>query len=360
MILQDTDILAFRQKILNWYDGHKRDLPWRAMNGVLQDPYKVWLSEIMLQQTTVSAVIPYFFKFTSLWPNVFALAGAESETLMSEWAGLGYYARARNLHACAQKIVNDFGGVFPKEEKILRSLPGVGEYTAAAIRSIAFDLPSTVVDGNIERIMARYFAIQTPLPQGKIDIKKKAEFLSGKNDVRCGDYAQALMDLGATICTPKSPKCNLCPISDVCLAKTSGKQENFPYKVKKQASPQKVGYVYFISDSEGRILLEKRKDSGLLGGMIGLPTSDWLIDKKDHPDFIKKQFSISYLDYEIKHTFTHFNLFLIPCIVNVLDNYTFPNNFFWAHKNEFIQQRFPTVFKKAQIIFRENLSKPLS
>lgn len=355
MILQDTDILAFREKILNWYDEHKRVLPWRAVDGVLQDPYKVWLSEIMLQQTTVPAVIPYFLKFTQMWPDVYSLARANQTELMNEWAGLGYYARARNLHACAKKIADDFHGEFPKEEDILKTLPGIGEYTAAAIRSIAFDLPSTVVDGNIERIMARYCAIHTPLPKGKPDIKKKAAQFAGDNTFRCGDYAQALMDLGATVCTPKSPKCDICPIEDTCLARTMKTQEDFPYKEKKKISPKKLGYVYLITDSQDRVLLEQRGENGLLGGMIGLPTSEWLQEKRVHHNLVAAQSDMIVLDHDIKHIFTHFILHLRPCVIKIIDNRHLPNSFFWVDKNEFSNQKFPTVFKKAQTVFLEKL-----
>lgn len=353
MTFNTTDILAFRNNILNWYDVNRRTLPWRSEGKCLQDPYKVWLSEIMLQQTTVPAVIPYFLKFTTMWPNVFALAEAEQEILMSAWAGLGYYARARNLHACARKIAYEYGGKFPENEKSLLSLPGIGEYTAAAIRSIAFDLPSTVVDGNIERIMSRVFSIATPLPAGKKEIKEKAYLLSDKQAFRCGDYAQALMDLGATVCTPKSPRCHLCPISDMCSSKRDGLQESFPVKAKKKESPKKYGYVYYITDLQGRVLLEQRDEKGLLGGMIGLPTTQWKNEDILHLDFLEGCGELMRLDFEIMHVFTHFKLSLIPHVVITEEGFKYPKNFFWVSKDVFDQQQFPTVFKKAKSIFND-------
>ncbi len=204
--------------LLPWYDAHRRNLPWRYAPGVTADPYRVWLSEIMLQQTTVATVIPYFEKFTSAWPTVGALADAPLDDVLLAWAGLGYYARARNLHKCAQAIVDQFGGDFPSNEQDLLTLPGIGPYTAAAIASIAFDRRATPMDGNIERVMARLHLVETPLPDAKPELKEWAVAHTPK--ARCGDYAQALMDLGATVCTPRNPDCTHCPCAEFCPAKS--------------------------------------------------------------------------------------------------------------------------------------------
>lgn len=345
------DIDVFRKKILDWYDKHQRRLPWRAVsNGKVTEtpnPYYVWLSEIMLQQTTVVTVGPYFEKFTSIWPSVHDLAKAEKEEVMHEWAGLGYYARARNLHKCAQVVSNDLDGTFPKEQQELEKLPGIGGYTSAAIRAIAFNKPANVVDGNIERIMARIFAIKGPLPDSKKKLKELAGYLSDGREDRPGDYAQALMDLGATICIPKSPKCVLCPVGDMCEARKIGIAETLPAKKPKKAKPQKFGILYWIKNESGDVLFERRPDNVMLGGMIGLPTSYWQSEKPKNS--IK---SAQNLDLKVKHSFTHFDLTLeIIAAQNLtksqMSKILPENDPIWVSQSKIGDLGVPTLFKKA-------------
>ncbi|MEI6800276.1 MAG: A/G-specific adenine glycosylase, partial [Pseudomonadota bacterium] len=272
------DVTPSAQSLLDWYDTHGRDLPWRIRPearraGQGADPYRIWLSEVMLQQTTVAAVKAYFARFTALWPTVHALAAAQDGAVMAEWAGLGYYARARNLLACARAVVARHGGVFPADLHALRALPGVGPYTAAAVASIAFDVPEVVVDGNVERVMARVFAIQTPLPLAKPELVKAAALLTPQT--RAGDYAQAVMDLGATICTPRQPACGICPWVTGCQARAQGIAADLPRKLAKPAKPTRTGQVWLGRRADGAILLERRADKGLLGGTLGFPGSGW-------------------------------------------------------------------------------------
>jgi A/G-specific adenine glycosylase len=255
--------------LLAWYAVDKRALPWRALPGERPDPYRVWLSEIMLQQTTVAAVKPYFAAFTSRWPDVQALAAADNAEVMRAWAGLGYYARARNLIACARKVVADHGGRFPAEEAALRTLPGIGTYTAAAIAAIAFGQRAVVVDGNVERVVARLFAVAAPLPAGRKRLRELAARLTP--NAGAGDFAQALMDLGATICTPRSPACGRCPIAVWCAARATGTPEAFPVRPAKGVKPQRRWTGYWL-ERDGRVLLVRRPPKGLLGGMLALPT----------------------------------------------------------------------------------------
>ena len=250
--------------LLAWYDRHRRVLPWRARNGEAADPYRVWLSEIMLQQTTVKAVAPYYARFLARFPTVSDLAAAPLEDVLKLWAGLGYYARARNLHACA-KAVAERGGAFPDNEEGLRELPGIGAYTAAAIAAIAFDKRASPVDGNIERVIARLYAVEEELPGAKPRIRSLAEELTPAR--RAGDYAQAMMDLGATICTPKSPACALCPWNDVCEARARGDQESFPRKAEKKTGALRRGAAFVAVRADGFILTRTRPEKGLLGGM---------------------------------------------------------------------------------------------
>jgi len=344
---------VFSQNLLSWYDKHRRDLPWRAKPNEVADPYRVWLSEIMLQQTTVTAVIPYFQKFTNKWPTVQMLANAPNEEVMSYWAGLGYYARARNLHKCAKVITEQFKGIFPDNYKDLKSLPGIGDYTASAIMAIAFNKPANVVDGNVERVMARYYAIDNPLPLGKKEIKNYAEAHADHTYGRPGDYAQALMDLGATICTPKSPKCLLCPVYDGCHAYNVGTQELYPKKVSKKPKPTRHGYVYWISDNKGRIMVHKRPEKGLLGGMYGLPTSEWVEDKKhlSHLSFTNINPKKNKKNEHIKHIFTHFNLYLYLEVLNDA-NINTPENHFWINSHSIDNLGFPSLFSKVHKLIR--------
>lgn len=295
-------------KLLTWYDAHARDLPWRVppadrKAGVLPDPYAVWMSEIMLQQTTVAAVRDYHRKFLALWPTVSDLAAADDADVMAAWAGLGYYARARNLLKCARVVVFDHGGVFPDNHQALLRLPGIGPYTAAAIAAIAFDRAEVVVDGNVERVMARLHDIHAPLPGSKAELTARARALTPR--ARPGDYAQAVMDLGATICTPRSPACGLCPWRDPCAARAAGTAGELPKKTPKKKTPTRHGIVYVARRSDGAWLLETRPDKGLLGGMLGWPGSDWGDDPQHDPPFAADWRP---LKEEARHTFTHFHL----------------------------------------------------
>lgn len=302
---------ALRARLLDWYDAQARDLAWRAgpKAGWRQDPYKVWLSEVMLQQTTVPHATPYFLKFTARWPTVSDLAAAPDEEVMAAWAGLGYYARARNLLKCARAVAHDHGGVFPDTEEGLRALPGLGPYTAAAVAAIAFDRPTNVVDGNVERVMARLYAVETPLPDAKSELKTLAADLVRED--RPGDWAQALMDLGATVCRPKSPLCDRCPLAEACAGRATGVPETYPRKTKKAERPRRFGVAYLITRGD-RIALMRRPPKGLLGGMLALPTSDW----RDRAWSLAEARAAAPADLdwrsagEIDHVFTHFSLTL--------------------------------------------------
>ncbi|QDC11478.1 A/G-specific adenine glycosylase [Oceanicola sp. D3] len=291
--------------LLEWYDAHARVLPWRVPPGsdARADPYGVWLSEVMLQQTTVAAVKDYFHTFTRLWPTVDALAAARDEDVMARWAGLGYYARARNLLKCA-RVVAERGG-FPESAEGLRELPGIGPYTAAAVAAIAFDRPEVVVDGNVERVMARLHAVQEPLPAAKPVLTAHAAALTPKR--RPGDYAQAVMDLGATICTPKSPACGICPWREPCAARVEGIAAELPKKTPKKPKPVRLGHAYVIRRADGAFLLERRPKRGLLGGMLGWPGAEW----REEPAAAAPPVEAALHEIgEVRHTFTHFHLIL--------------------------------------------------
>ncbi|HEY9578848.1 MAG TPA: A/G-specific adenine glycosylase [Rhizorhapis sp.] len=288
-------------KVLAYYDRHARTLPWRVAPGTnAPDPYRVWLSEIMLQQTTVAAVKPYFDKFTTRWPDVAALAAADEADLMAAWAGLGYYARARNLLACARMVTREYGGRFPQSEAELLKLPGIGAYTAAAIAAIAFGQRAVVIDANVERVVARLFAITVPLPQGRADIRAGADRITP--DARAGDFAQAMMDLGATICTARNPLCALCPLSDDCAGRSD--PAAFPVKPAKKARPERQGYVWWMQNGPD-VWLVRRPGKGLLGGMRALPTSDWTGEPGYAPPLAGEW---KRLARPVSHVFTHFAL----------------------------------------------------
>ena len=259
--------------LLAWYDRYRRDLPWRAAPGARPDPYAVWLSEVMLQQTTVATVARRFGRFLEAWPTVEALAAADLDSVLRAWAGLGYYARARNLHACARAVAERHGGRFPEAESDLRALPGIGAYTAAAISAIAFNRRAVVVDGNVERAMARLFAVETPLPAARRALRAHAAELTPRR--RPGDYAQAAMDLGATVCTPRKPRCPACPWREHCRARALGIEANLPRRAPKRPRPLRRGTAFWIAREDGAVLFERRPESGLLGGTIGLPTTEW-------------------------------------------------------------------------------------
>lgn len=296
--------------VLAWYDRHQRVLPWRARRGEAIDPYRVWLSEIMLQQTTVRAVGPYFEKFVARWPSVADLGGAELDDVLRMWAGLGYYSRARNLHACAVAVLRDHGGAFPDTESALLKLPGIGPYTAAAIAAIAFDRPTMPVDGNIERVVSRLFAVEEAMPKAKPRIRELAATLLGPS--RAGDSAQALMDLGASICTPKKPACALCPINDGCAARSRGDQETFPRKTPKAAGALRRGAAFVITRGD-QVVLRTRPAKGLLGGMTEVPNSDWLAGHDDNAALAQAPAIKGLSPWHRKtgvvtHVFTHFPL----------------------------------------------------
>jgi A/G-specific adenine glycosylase len=295
--------------LLAWYDRERRVLPWRAAPGAKPDAYRVWLSEIMLQQTTVKAVTPRFAGFLRRWPDVEALANAELGEVLAAWAGLGYYARARNLHACARAVVERHGGEFPAAETELRKLPGIGDYTAAAVAAIAFDRCATPVDGNIERVVARLFAVTTPLPKAKPEIKELAASLTPAK--RPGDFVQAMMDLGATICTPRRPACGECPLRPDCLAYADGLAEVLPYRAEKSERPTRRGAAYVAIRDDGAVLLRERPLRGLLGGMLEAPSTPWLesaASRAPAHQYAPLKAKWRKLLGLVQHTFTHFHL----------------------------------------------------
>lgn len=331
-------------ELLAWYDAHAREMPWRVgptarAAGVRPDPYRVWLSEVMLQQTTVAAVRDYFRRFVALWPTVEDLAAAEDAAVMGEWAGLGYYARARNLLKCARVVADELDGRFPDTHEGLLGLPGIGPYTAAAISAIAFDRPETVVDGNVERVMARVFAVEAPLPGSKKELARLAETLTPRH--RPGDYAQAVMDLGATICTPRSPACGICPWMRDCAARARGMAAELPRKAPKAAKPVRRGIAYLARRPDGAWLVETRPDKGLLGGMLGWPGSEWAEIAPDHaPPVVGNWSEIG----EVRHTFTHFQLILtiMACQTDAP-----PQRGRWVTPDGFRPSDLPTVMRKA-------------
>ena len=318
--------------------AHKRDLPWRHPDGLNMSAYYVWISEIMLQQTVVAAVRKYFLKFINLWPTVYDLAEAPLDDVLHAWQGLGYYSRARNLHRTAKIVAQNFDGQFPSQESELLSLPGIGPYTAAAIQSIAYNLSATVVDGNVERVISRVFQIETPLPEGKKDIHKIAASLRSEKEP--SNYAQALMDLGATICTPKSPKCPLCPLKELCKAKNSI-PEDYPRRAPKKAKPIRHGTFYWIENEKGEVFLEKRKDAGLLGGMVGFPSIGW-DGTDDNPVERLGLINIMKAQVRVTHVFTHFNLVgeIIICKTRK------QLGGIWATPQTFHRYALPTLMKK--------------
>lgn len=301
------------RKLLAWYDRERRAMPWRAEPGQVVDPYHVWLSEIMLQQTTVTAVTPYFIKFLKLWPDVSALASASRDEVLTAWAGLGYYSRARNLHACANVLVDEYGGHFPSSEKELLKLPGIGAYTAAAIASIAFGQRAAVVDGNVERVITRQFALRAPMPKAKAQVKALVEPIVPK--ARPGDFAQATMDLGATICTPRSPSCQMCPWDKSCMAHAAGEETLYPVKAPKKEKPTRRGVVFWSETSKGEVLIEQRPETGLLAAMWQFPTDEWTT-RSARSAFGKAAkdksapFEAAWIRVPglVTHTFTHFHL----------------------------------------------------
>lgn len=366
--------------LLVWYDRHRRKLPWRRERGETSDPYKVWLSEIMLQQTSVKAVGPYYLRFLSRWPSIADLAAESLVEVLKLWAGLGYYARARNLHACARAIVQNHGGRFPQTEAELLALPGIGAYTAAAIAAIAFERKATPVDGNVERVIARLFAIEEPLPAAKPDIRARAATLTP--DTRPGDFAQAMMDLGATICTPKRPACALCPWSEPCLARRRGDAETFPRKAPKTEGRLRRGAAFVVTRADGALLVRTRPDKGLLAKMTEVPTTAWSHDfgeadalseapplcpspsaalraappsprkrgegtKRRRREQGEGQVGAWHrLPGFVTHTFTHFPLELAVYRTSVPNDTRAPNGMRWIAAHEIEGEAFPNVMRK--------------
>lgn len=325
-----------RKSLLNWYDGNGRDLPWRLRQG-RPDPYLVWLSEIMLQQTTVAAVGPYFAKFLAAWPDVESLAAAPRDQVLGAWAGLGYYSRARNLHTAAQALAERG---FPADEAGWRQLPGIGPYTAAAICAIAYGEAANVVDGNVERVMARLYAVEAPLPTAKAELKARAGALVTGD--RPGDWAQALMDLGATVCTPKSPKCAACPWTNVCAAFAAGAPETYPRRAAKAERPRRFGVVFRI-ERDGAFWLVRRPDKGLLGGMAALPTTEWRAEGWTRAEALKyAPAKAAWKNIgQVEHVFTHFALALDVYVADAAPS----GEGWWGDA-----KALPTVFKKAVLL----------
>ncbi len=335
--------------LLAWYDTNHRELPWRMpprdlAKGMKPDPYRVWLSEIMLQQTTVEAVKPYFHAFLEKWPDVGSLAAAEAEDVMKAWAGLGYYSRARNLKACAETVAAQHGNRFPDSEAGLRELPGIGPYTAAAIASIAFNRPAAVVDGNVERVVTRLFSIATPLPEAKPEIRAHVERMLAAS--RPGDFAQAMMDLGATVCTPRRPRCMLCPLREDCSAIANGDPEFYPVKPPRAEKPARRGAAFVAVAPDGSVLLRKRPGKGLLGGMTEVPTTGWTarvdgatgVEAAPFPATWRRSGSIT-------HVFTHFALELDVFRAD-LPSQTALDDHFWSAAAALNGEALPTVMKK--------------
>ncbi|MCW5722966.1 MAG: A/G-specific adenine glycosylase [Devosia sp.] len=331
------------QSILAWYDDHARDLPWRISpadrkRGIRPDPYRVWLSEVMLQQTTVAAVKTYFLRFTSLWPTVFDLAAAPLDSVLREWAGLGYYARARNLHACAVAVVRDHAGVFPPTAAGLEALPGIGAYTSAAIAAICFDEPVAVLDGNLDRVLARYYALPVPVRDAKPQLRAA---LQASVPARAGDFAQAMMDLGATICAPRSALCMLCPIQPGCVAMRAGAPTLYPIKPQKTEKPVRRGHAFVMQDADGDVYLQSRPHKGLLAGMTEVPTSVWAADLVEpaYPlvgDWRHRG--------QVVHVFTHFRLELEVWSALVPPDAL--EGGWWSEPGALKGEALPTLFRK--------------
>jgi A/G-specific adenine glycosylase len=362
---QDEAATSRPTLLLDWYDRHRRRLPWRPPAGERADPYKVWLSEIMLQQTGVKTVGPYFEKFAARWPDVNALGSASLDDVLRMWAGLGYYSRARNLHACAVAVRRDHGGVFPDTEQGLRALPGIGPYTAAAVAAIAFGRRTMPVDGNIERVVSRLFAVEEPLPQAKALIQELASTLlvagevSRAGDVqaragdvrsRAGDSAQALMDLGSSICTPKKPACALCPLNEDCLSRTRGDQETYPRKAPKKVGALRRGAAFVVTRGN-ELLVRTRPEKGLLGGMTEVPTSDWLAAQDDKASLKQAPVLNGIARWHRKagvvtHVFTHFPLELVVHTATVPARAGAPVGMRWVPIATLKDEALPNVMRK--------------
>jgi A/G-specific adenine glycosylase len=337
---------ALAQALLAWYDRHRRELPWRARRGERADPYRVWLSEIMLQQTTVATVAPHFQRFLARWPDLAALAAASLDDVLHAWQGLGYYARARHLHACARIVAEGHGGRFPERESELRELPGVGDYTAAAVAAIAFDQRATPVDGNVERVMARLFAHDAPLPGAKPALRRLAATLTPAS--RAGDYAQAVMDLGATICTPQKPKCILCPWREACRARALGIAPSLPARARKGPKPLKRGVAFWALRADGAVLLRRRPENGLLGGMMEVPSTPWratpwTVEEARRAAPVAAKWRLA--PGLVRHGFTHFDLELTVLAGEVRSESPQAEGK-WVALDNLDSQALPTLMKK--------------
>jgi A/G-specific adenine glycosylase len=340
------------RSLLRWYDAERRDLPWRSAPGETADPYRVWLSEIMLQQTTVKAVAPFYAKFLRRWPTVDALAKAPLDDVLAVWSGLGYYSRARYLHRAANMVVDRFGGAFPQSVELLRELPGVGPYTAAAIASIAFGLKATPVDGNVERVVARLWAVTTALPGAKPELRRLAEELTP--DKRAGDFAQAMMDLGATICSPKRPSCMICPLQNDCEAHRQGIASVLPRRTAKGERPVRRGVAFLALREDSHVLLRKRVEAGLLAGMMEVPTTEWSEDWVGADEALR--LTPVRADWwpvpgMVSHTFTHFHLELLVYRALVpasshLNLWAAPERCKWVARKDLRRQALPSLFRK--------------
>ncbi len=341
---EPAHLLDLPTALLDWYDRSGRSLPWRIRpedrrRGAVADPYAIWLSEIMLQQTTVPHATPYWFRFLELWPRVEDLAAAPRDDVMREWAGLGYYARARNLHACARHVASELGGRFPETLDGLKALPGVGEYTANAILAAAFDQPANVVDGNVERVITRLYRVETPMPKAKPEIRRLAGDIASID--RPCDYAQAIMDLGATVCTPRNPDCPACPWQTACAAHQVGDMTRFPVKAPKRSKPVRTGTAWLVRGENG-IWLRQRPDEGLLGGMMEVPSSEWV----EQAEPVIPPFEADWADRgEVRHVFTHFELRLTVREAAAHAGWR-PNEGIWADDAALEQAALPSVMRK--------------
>lgn len=342
-------------KLLRWYDCNRRELPWRAPPGGIVNPYHVWLSEIMLQQTTVSAVKPYFVNFLERWPSVEELSLAELDEILHAWQGLGYYSRARNLHKCAKEVMTKWSGKFPESEANLLSLPGVGPYTAAAVAAIGFGKDAVPVDVNIERVIARLYAIDKPLPSRKVDIKRFAKTLLPKQ--RTGDFAQALMDFGAIVCRRKKPRCSICLLKKECAGFKQGDPERLPFHPPKKIRPTRYGTVFWLECEDGSVLVQRREEMGLLGGMIEFPSSPWQDELPVESvllSYAPSDASWEKIEGTVKHVFSHFYLVLDIRKASILNK--IPENSMWCKPADFNKLALPTLMKKVANHVTKNIS----
>jgi A/G-specific adenine glycosylase len=332
--------------LLAWYDRHRRKLPWRGAPGERADPYRVWLSEIMLQQTTVRAVAPYYLRFLAQWPDLRALAAAPLDDVLKAWAGLGYYARARNLHACARAVLERHGGRFPDSGKELRALPGIGAYTAAAIAAIAFEQRAIAIDGNIERVITRLFAIESPLPKAKSKIRARGEMLLPAS--RFGDFTQAMMDLGATLCMPNRPACGICPWTDACAARRRGDAESFPRKGPKVFGKMRYGASFVVTRADRSVLVRSRPAKGLLGGMTEVPSTAWThaFDETAALEHAPLQATWRKLAGVVEHGFTHFRLQQTVYVARVPARTAAPDGTRWVAFADLHGEALPNVMRK--------------